>query len=253
MKKHTFIQYLTNHASVIVQKYSALDEIRKESNLKDNYTPKESYVVESLLSLGEVETVYQQLEQSPYFLANFRSSKILKEKGITRFDHIIYHIESHLFRATGIFDRLLIHVNVVFKFGLLPEDCKSHNILINKKGKEGRYCPQIRGEDIELYSRLLDLMNLVNTYRNLRNEISHQKRYESGTLRDVEIYNVLQTTEPSHHGFDINRYAAFIKTRFDKTADFYKKEMLGFNDKVRKLLDIIYSRLQMKWDNEYKK
>jgi hypothetical protein len=223
-----------------------------KSNVQIAYTEKEDYIVNTLLSLGEIETVYEQLEQSPYFLSNFRQTKPLKKKGITRFNHIIYHIESHLFRATGILDRMLIHINIVFKIGLIPEKCKTYYLLIDKKGKEGKYSSSIKNKCPGLFDNLIELMNAVDKYRELRNLISHEKRYQSEYLKHVEMYHILQQGECTSE-FNTGYYKYHVKRETDQAVATYKNQMLNFNEEIRNLLDKIYLKLEKNWKIELSK
>lgn len=249
MKEIPFQRHLTNLASKIIQKHTKALIGESEEEIK--YSKKENYVVKTLLSLAEIEFVFEQLEQTPHFLSNFRHTKTLKEVRINRFHHIIYHIESHLFRTTGILDRMMIHLNEVFKFGLSQEKCKAHNLLMNRKGKEGKYAKEIRNKNPKLYSTLINLMNLIDRFRDIRNEISHQSRYRSERLMYVEMYHIFQ--QRGEVEFLKTPFKNHIKKETDKSVDSYKKHMLNLNSEIRELLDEIYSYLEVVWKEEYKK
>jgi hypothetical protein len=242
MKEYPYLRVLTNLSSEIIKQYSNTDK---------DYSDKDSYVVNAFLSLGEIESVFEQLEQSPHFLSNFKLTKSLKENGISRFNHIIYHIESHLFRATGILDRMLIHINVVLNIGLSPENCRTYYLLTDDKGKEGKYAPNIKNKSAELFQSLLELRNYVNRYRELRNMISHQKRYASASLKKAEMYHIVQQGEDHNGPFAAGNYDHFIKLEMDRAVRQYKTQMLDFNSGTRKLLDKIFMFLQEVWHREY--
>lgn len=253
MRESSFSQSLATKTSLIIQKYIPIDELsfNKNDNRKISYTNEELYVVNSLMTLGEVESVYRQLEQSPHLLANFRRTKSLERNSITRFDHIIYHIESHFFRATGILDRLLIHINVVFKLGLNSKKCKPSTILQNQNGQEGKYAISIKEYSLDLYNNLIQLLGLINTFRVKRNEISHEKRYSSDKLHYIEMFNLLTSNETTKS--DFVGYKFLIKRETDKAVTTYKNRMLDFNLSVKKLLDPIFVQIENKWIEEYSK
>jgi len=249
MKEGPFLRRLTNLSSVIIQKYHQPDQDWQLQQAAAAYSQKEQYTVDALLALGEIETVYDQLEQSPYFLANFRQTQALKSKGIARFDHIIYHIESHLFRATGILDRMLLLINCIFELQLPPEKAKAYNILTDKKGNEGKYASVMKSFDSTLYNNLLDLLKVIDKHRDARNEISHQKRYNNKKLNTIEMFHILQT---SHNpDFTERHYLYFAKQEADKVVKVYKEKMLKFNNKIRSLIDAIYTGLENRWVTEY--
>lgn len=253
MKEIPFQRHLTNIASKIIQKHTKNNQgaLTGASEKEIKYSKEENYVVRTLLSLGEIEFVFEQLEQAPYFLSNFRHTKSLKEVGINRFHHIIYHIESHLFRATGILDRMMIHLNEVFKLGLSPEKCKAHNLLMNRNGKEGKYAKEIKNRNPKLFSTLINLMNLIDRFRDIRNEISHQSRYRSERLKYVEMYHILQ--QEGEEEFLKPAFKTQIKKETDKAVNSYKKHMLKLNSEIRKLLDETYGYLESIWKEEYEK
>lgn len=252
MREIPFLRHLTNLASSIIQKYSDENKDFLKSNEPILYNRDEAYVVNSLLSLGEVETVFDQLEQSPYFLSNFRITDSLKKEGINRFHHIVYHIESHLFRAAGILDRLFIHINTVLNIGLTPEECKPYNLLVTLKGKEGKYNKQIKQYGSDLNDELINMLNSVNKLRDLRNFISHQGRYQSEHFKHIEMYYILLASEGPNE-YKEGRYKYFYKSKTDNAIKRSKTEMLTFNNEIRLQLDFIYSRIEEIWKVEYEK
>lgn len=253
LKETPFQRHLTSIASRIIQKHTKNNKgaLIEESEKAIKYSKKENYVVSILLSLGEIEFVFEQLEQAPYFLSNFRHTKSLREAGINRFHYIIYHIESHLFRATGILDRMMILLNEIFKLGLSPEKCKAHNLLMDRKGKEGKYAKEIKNRNPKLFSTLINLMNLIDGFRDIRNEISHQSRYRSDRLKPIEMYHILQ--QEGEEEFLKPPFKSLIKKETDKAVNSYKIYMLKSNSEIRKLLDEIYGYLEVIWEEEYKK
>ena len=171
-----FKEKLTNLASEIISKelkHSGylLDE---KSNLKQS--SKDEFVIKSFLAIGEIEITIQQLNQSPIYISNFRQTKKIAENKVTRFDHTIYHIESYLFRITGVMDRILILINIIFDLNLKPEQCKPHNFLLDYKNKEGKYAQILKKKKPELFLELNLLLFVIDEFREIRNEITHQIR-----------------------------------------------------------------------------
>jgi hypothetical protein len=247
LKKETFKNKLNNLASKFINEN--LDSTKGKIPVENGQetTPKIDYLIESFLALAEIETIFEQLEQTPYFLSNFRQTKKLKEKGISRFNHIIYHIESYLFRITGIMDRMMILLNIIFETNLVPEKCKPYNFLLDKKGKEGKYAEIIKKGDPELFLELNLLGFLIQDFRKLRNEIAHQKRFNSKDLRDIELFNIVESD------VEIDNFKYLVKRETDKTVSEYKRKMLGANEKIRIHLEKIYECLDFIWSEAYDK
>ena len=243
MKKENLKNKLNSLASEFINKNLDKTPIEKGKET----TPKIDYLIESFLALAEIENIFEQLEQTPYFLSNFRQTKKLKEKGISRFNHIIYHIESYLFRITGIMDRMMLLLNIVFETNLVPEKCKSYNFLLNNEGKEGKYAGIIKKSDPELYLELNLLSLLIQDFRKIRNEIAHQKRFNSKDLRNIELFNIVESD------IENDNYKYVIKRETDKTVAEYKRKMLSANEKIRTHLEKIYECLNFIWSETYDK
>ena len=247
MKKETFKDKLNILASKFINENLDREKgkIPVESGKKT--TPKTDYLTESFLALAEIEIIFEQLEQTPYFISNFRQTKKLKEKGISRFNHIIYHIESYLFRITGIMDRMMILLNIIFETNLKPAQCKPHNFLMDKKGKEGKYAEIIKRSDPELFLELNLLGLLIQDFREIRNEITHQKRFNSKDLRNIELFNIVESD------VEINNFKYLVKKETDKTVSEYKRKMLSANENIRVHLEKIYECLDFIWSEKYEK
>jgi len=250
MREFPYLRHITNLASLVLKKYS--DGNNSDMNSKSiPYTLSEQYIVDGLLTLGEIETTLEQLNQSPFFLSNFRQNPNLKKQGIDRFQHIIYHIESHLFRTTGLLDRLLIHINTVFQFGLEPKDCKPYLMLENQNGKPGKYFNLIKDHSSELGTELLEIFHLINEVREPRNTISHQERYRSEHLKYVEMYSILSNdTMPNE--WNQGMYYHHFKLRTDEAVRKSKHEMIQFNEQIAEHLDCVYRLLYPIWKEQYK-
>lgn len=252
-KNNSFQNFLEPITSEIIQKYW-IDKnglLKKDPDFTPNYSKKEKYAVDTLLSLGEIESLYDQLEQAPYFLSSFRQTKTLKEKGISRYDHIIYHIESHLFRTTGILDRMMIHLNIVFKFGLSPLKCKAYNLLLDKKGNLTQHSKIIGEINPKLLLILIKFKEIVDHFRDSRNQITHQSTYRSEILRNVQLYDIAKKIYPLE--YPIKRHKHVEKRITDKAVRKYKTDMLEFNSGIRAILDHVYPYLEEIWKEEYAK
>ena len=247
MEKDTFKKKLTNLTSNFITENLVNTEGTIIEGNKQKPTTKQGYLIDAFSALIEIETIIEQLEQTPHFLSNFRQTQKLKENGIRRFNHIIYHIESYLFRTTGIVDRMMILLNIIFETNLPPEKCKTYNFLLDNKQKEGKYAGVIKERSSELFLELNSLALFIQKFREIRNEITHQKRFNSNHIRNIELFNIVE--------FDVetSNYKHFAKREADKKVSMYKKKMLDTNNKIKAHIDKIYELLDFIWVETYDK
>lgn len=248
-ENYSFKEKLANLASEIISK-----ELKNSNDLfadrkNTETTKKEDYVITTFLAIGEIEITIEQLKQSAIFISHFRQTKKLTENKITRFDHTIYHIESYLFRTTGALDRILILINIILDLKLEPEKCKPHNFLLNTNRKEGKYAPIIKKRSPELYLELNLLFMAINDYREIRNEITHQKRFKNEDLRTIEMLDIVQRDK--NNELNVSNFKYLIKRETDKVISKYKKNMILFNDKIQKHVHEIYRYSEDIWQEEY--
>jgi hypothetical protein len=155
-----------------------------------------------------VVTTAEQLTQTTVFLSNFRSTPQLKEHGISRYDHIVYHLENFLVRITGTFDRRLILVNVALDLGNEPEDCRYSLIKKNR---------HVTGTEVP--SPLAEINRIVKPYRELRNIVAHRKRYSEDRLRTLEMFHLVGKVDPDE------KWDHVVKLEADRAVSEKKREM----------------------------
>lgn len=247
-----FLRQLTNLAALVIKKHDGIDRLRKSEKISaGTYSDKEAYVVDCLLALGEVELTFTQLRQTPYFLNKYRQN-FNKDMDINKFDYLIYHIEPHFFRITGLLDRVMILVNKVLLMKLNSKECKTYALLPKRNGKrkkDGKYAGKLQVVH-GLVSSIENLEDVVDDHRQQRNIISHQGRFQGADLVDVEMYNlVLSSPGPS----DISpKYARMMQRETNKAIDNYCTRMETFNSIVRQHINNIYDCLHKSWFANYK-
>lgn len=209
----------------------------------------EEYFYDCYLAVAEIYTIFRQLDQSAVFLANFRSSKALKEANISRFEHIIYHLESHLLRMTGVLDRLLILVNQILRMGLEDISCKSHNMLVSKDNKKGKHAPKIEAV-AGLFDALMEVSAFMDQFRDDRNSVAHSKRLNFEDLRKIEMYHVVfgNTTDP-----EIKKRLFIVKRETDLKVWTYKADMIKSNTSLKTLVGKVYDILDIQFTAHHTK
>ena len=229
------------HELAIVNKNIVSLHDKKYSIFKNGFIPRrnlkmyEEYARICFLSGAEIATVCNQLEQSIYFMTNFRSTRKLKDNNINRYDHILYHLESHLIRITSCYDRCLILANNIYMLGNTDSNCK-HNIIINNK--------YIKGSSVGC--KLESIYNFIQPYRKKRNIVIHHAGYNHIDLRKIEGMSILEKQEE-----DI-----FLKYYFKKIIDNFifdrKSELSEFNNNLFKLIDEFLLEVLVEFHLKYK-
>jgi hypothetical protein len=92
-------------------------------------TRKESYAIETFLSLSSIVTCIDQLHFSVDMLAGYRNQSTPRK--INRSDYIVFGIENYYLRLTSVYDRCLRLGNVVFQLGLPERECREATITKN--------------------------------------------------------------------------------------------------------------------------
>ncbi|MFA6275631.1 MAG: Cthe_2314 family HEPN domain-containing protein [Pedobacter sp.] len=249
MENHAFMNKMTAMGSQLLKDTDTGKKSTPGFSPNRELFRHEEYFYGCYLAVAEVYTILRQLDQSAVFLANFRSSKTLKEAKISRFEYIIYHLESHLLRMTGVLDRLLILVNQVLRMGLEDVSCKSHNMLVskdNKKGKQTNKVEAIGG----LFDALMEVSTFMDQFRDERNSVAHSKRINFEDLRRIEMYHIVygDTTDPQ-----ILKWMFLIKRETDKKVWDYKAEMVKSNTTLKTLVGKVYDILDMQFTAHHSK
>ncbi|WP_426324364.1 Cthe_2314 family HEPN domain-containing protein [Pedobacter sp. R-06] len=146
------------------------------------------YLRSCLLALSEVEEFVLQLYQSVIYLSGFRTNQAVREARITRYHHIVYHIEGHLLRTTGILDRLLILVNEILELGISEHNCKANQMLYIRKSIKASHAMHINYYP-GLFGSLVSVMEQIELLREDRNMVAHQKGINYDDLRKIQVLN----------------------------------------------------------------
>jgi hypothetical protein len=88
---HVFMKRLASLASSLVGELNISGSLLEGSCPSRPLKVSEEYLQTVFLAAGELVTIYEQLDQTISLLCNFRSTPSLKEKGITRLDHMILY------------------------------------------------------------------------------------------------------------------------------------------------------------------
>ena len=247
MDENLFVKHLTGLASDLISdtdsgKGSELGFQPKRELLKHEY-----YFYDCFQTMGSVHTLLRQLDQTAVFFANFRATKSLKKSKVTRFDHLVYHLESYVLRITGVLDRLLIFVNQILKLGLEDSNCKTHIMLITKSNRKGPVTHKIEAVP-GLFDALQSVRLFVDRYREQRNEVAHSKRWEALDMRRIEMFHiVLQGTTDK----EILDREFIIKRETDLKMWKYKAEMLESTKALKGYVEEVFAILQICFETSY--
>jgi len=132
-------------------------------------TIRESYAIETLLSIGSIVSCVDQLYFSIDMLAGYRSSSTSDR--MNRYDYIVFGIENYYLRLTSVFDRCLRLANVLFQLGLPERQCNNDSIIKNS---------HINGTAVA--HALQELDKFTGPFRFHRNTVAHQASYKEKEL-----------------------------------------------------------------------
>ncbi len=181
-------------------------------------TRKESYAIETLLSVGNVVSCIDQLHFSIDMLAGYRSSSTLDK--MNRYDYIVFGIENYYLRLTSVCDRCLRLANVIFQLGLPERQCNNESIIKNSHVKE-----------TPVAKALTELDKFTGPFRFHRNTVAHQGTYSEKDLDQLGTYYILVEEDDS-----FERYRYLFKK---KTDDFVAEKKVEFKDHLVNLENLV--------------
>lgn len=194
----------------------------------------EAYMRDVFLKAAELVTTCEQIEHSVAFMANFRSTPSLKSAGVTRLDHIRYHIENHLIRIISVGDRALILTSAVLRLGVKPRDCNRHIILNNE---------YVEGTDIA--DDLSEIASVIQPFREERNAVVHNDTYSHEDMRHLEAaYNLEEKGKnPQPRHWTKRETHEFVANR--------KEEMQEANSDLFRAVSDLFADLQAAFEHRY--
>jgi hypothetical protein len=174
-----------------------------------------------MLAAGELAVACDQLYYALAYLSGYRQGRMPYGTLITRADHVAYQVENFMIRLGAVTDRALKLVNIVFRFGIQPKDCRRSVVAEN-----AHVAPT------PVRKRLDALEEAVKPHRATRNRVVHQERYSDEELRKWEIFFVLERSTASKSDPLIGRYRALYKTMADNDVKSRRKNLLALADHV---------------------
>lgn len=181
-------------------------------------TRRESYAIETLLSVGNIISCIDQLHLSIDMLSGYRS--VSTPEKLNRYDYIVFGIENYYVRLTSVFDRCLRSANVIFQLGLPERQCNNESIMKNA---------HIKGTPIAI--ALIELDKFTGRFRSHRNTVAHQGTYSENELDQLgSYYHVVEEDD------SFERYRYLIKK---KTDDFVAEKKLKFKDHLVQMENLV--------------
>lgn len=170
-------------------------------------TMRESYAIETFLSVSNIVSCIDQLYFSIDMLSGYRSNTAPDK--MNRYDYIVFGIENYYLRLTSVFDRCLRLANVIFQLGLPERQCNTESIIKNS---------HIKGTLVA--NALTELDKFTGPFRFHRNTVAHQGTYSEKDLDQLGSYYQLKEEDDS-----FERYRYFFKK---KTDDFLAEKKVEF-------------------------
>lgn len=204
------------------------------------YTERDSYILNVMYSIVEIERWFEQLENSVIYIEHGKLTKNLKEKGITREEDLRSKIENYLIRLESIYDRVLILTNWIFDLGYDYRMISHFNVTNNMHVRESGF-----------NEALLAFRKITKQYKELRNSIIHHNSFSDemfGYLKYFALFETLSGGNPEKFkdftkGFKSSEVAEVIIQ--DKAEEF---SML--NEKIKEGILELFDFLEPVYDQK---
>ncbi len=188
-------------------------------------TKKESYAIETLLSLSSVVSCIDQLHFSVDMLAGYRNQNTPEK--MNRYDYIVFGIENYYLRLTSVYDRCLRLGNVVFQLGLPERECRKATITNNS---------YIKGTLVA--QALKDLDKFTNPFRFHRNTVAHESTYSEGELDKLGSYYFVVEEDQQ-----FKKYHHLYKHKTDNYVSDKKAEFQNHIEKLEHLVEAFFDTI----------
>jgi hypothetical protein len=205
----------------------------KDSDNDPPVTIKESYAIETFLSVGNIVSCIDQLYFSIDMIAGYRSNTAPKE--MNRYDYIVFGIENYYLRLTSVFDRCLRLANIIFQLGLPEQQCNSQSIIKNS---------HIKGTRVA--STLTKLDKFTSPFRFHRNTVAHKGTYSEKDLDRLGSYYHLINEDNS-----FENYRHFFKKQTDDFVADKKDEFHEIVVNLEHLVAAYFDAAQIAFDARF--
>ena len=234
MKSTLLESPLITHLSDLLREIlaTALDETTFKP--KRPLSGREWYTRGAILAAYEVVESINQLIQAVTYLRTFRQNPILSKRGITRFDHIVYHLEGHLIRAVSCRDRCLLLTNKVLRLGLAERHCLWQVVITNEHVVHS-----------SLKTKLETINAHIKPYMDKRHVVIHRRRYEHPEMKIIEGMYILSESEPESVPKRI------LKEETDEFVRERIKELERFNLQLENLISELFDVALVKFQKTY--
>jgi hypothetical protein len=176
LKDHKLIKEASGVSVGYMRKCDPID-----SSKDPKATRKESYAIETFLSLGNVLSCMDQLHHAIEMLSGFRSQTT--PSTMNRYDYIVFGIENYYLRLTSIYDRCLRLINTIFQIGIPERECRNATICDNH---------YIKGTGVDKALKKLDKFS--QQFRFYRNTVAHESTYSEKSLNKLgAFYHVVES------------------------------------------------------------
>lgn len=197
-------------------------------------TRKESYAIETLLSLSSVVTCIDQLHFSVDMLAGYRIQSTPER--MNRYDYIVFGIENYYLRLTSVYDRCLRLGNIVFQLGLPERECRETTITKNA---------YIKGTPVA--QALKDMDKFTNPFRFHRNTVAHESTYSEGELDKLGSYYLVAEEDQQ-----FEKYRHLYKQKTDKYVSDKKAEFQKHIEELERLAEAFFDAIQKVFEDRLK-
>lgn len=202
--------------------------------LADEY---EFYLLRIGNALARLLTECNQLEHGVLLMSVYRDSAALREAGVNRVNHLIYHVESYIVRTQIVYDRALRLVDRFFHLGNKDSELRHQTIVSN-----------FRVKNTTIPSALKALSKHLRKYADDRHEIVHRGNFQDEELDNLEMFALLEASgQPDP---ELNSLPELRKERTREFIRSKKHEYQQFNTQTYKLVGNIFSECEKLYEQE---
>jgi len=197
----------------------------------------EVYVGDVLQASDELVIICDQLDCGIAWLSGYSKKHMRDGQLITRADYIAFQVENVYLRTTSVVDRALILTNCVLGLGLTKSQCRWKRVLKSK---------EVKSTSAETALRQLD--SAVDPFRTPRNVIAHHGRYSDESLRQLEMFSILEKSPDTESRDIIERYSGHFRICANQYVHMRRSELSPVVGLVQEAVSGLFDALLLPYE-----
>jgi Cthe_2314-like HEPN len=241
-RKVSKLQNLVDHSFAIdvLTKGISVEKLlgnRSPSRVVPNYArdpdEHEYFLIGVAISMAEVLSLCQQLDQIPVFLGSHHQTSAMDRANINRHSLIVYHLENYVIRTQSLLDRVLKLVDSVFHLTNDPKNCRYEVVVRN-----------VKVQISDAHEPLKKLKKLLERYTGARNEIVHHHSIKEDALRRLDMYFLSARWSQVAPREKQTDFKGLIRDTIFEILWFKKKELNAYSDEMAAAIVLLFDKLR---------